>query len=748
MSIRPPLLFCLSMLSSSIYAVDSGIAPLGFSGALSTPTAATLSVGQAGLAFSPYLDGQGVDVDGYNYLAGAGLLSGVEVFGRLATNTVADHCGEEYCGLRDLSASVKVRLPDASVLLNRARPNWMPDLAVGATDLGGAATYFRSYYGVATWDRAWWAASLGLAHASSASGRPQARLDGPFASVVAQPLPWLQGVLEYDGQDPQVGVRLITPDTLLPLGMQAQAEVRSGAAKDNNDKKNVGQTNSGRDVWWGISATVPLDFSHRQRPTHGLNHQDRPAPQNKAASETHSMSVPAATMAVSASSNPAILNVEPSVRADQRMATARLQAAGELANRLQAKGFENIRVGYQADRWIVAVENQAYQWNTLDALGVALGVFSQWAGQGQSDNQLTLTIEQQEQPVLTIDTDQACVSAWLNDASICGAGVIRPSTQAADLQGWQRANPWAADSQPWLIRNQAPMRYRPQLSLAPVLNYALGTEYGSLDYSLGLSSTLEVPLFWSGLMADVRYISVITESKDYQGRGVFASSALQEGIDRAMLHQYLQGPYGLSAHFAAGQMYHDYRGALAEGQWQSASGAHQLSLLAGGFNQSSSDATGRPIIAGYRYQLPYSDIQFGIKAGEFFDGDRGYLLDSRFAYGDTFISLFYQSSKHPSDGSVQSYAGVQLSLPLGMRQNLPMRYGQVGGTAEYNQSIKTEVNNRVNRVIGANQYGRLATAPQSLDLQVNNRDRRSLQYFEQHLDRARQAYQRYVLSTD
>jgi hypothetical protein len=742
MSVRTPLLLCLSVLSSSTYAVDAGIAPLGFSGALSTPTAATLSTGQAAIAFSPYLDGQGIDVDGYNYLAGAGLISGLEVFGRLASNTVANHCYTESCGLRDLSASVKFRLPDLLLWLNQPRPIGMPDLAVGATDLGGAATNFRSYYGVATWDQSWWAMSLGMARATNNKG-VQARLDGPFASLVAQPLPWLQGILEYDGQDAQAGIRLISPKALLPMGIQTQAEVRTGAAQDGSQS---------RDVWWGVSAKIPLgltsspasttisDPSLQSQPPARLidstlsNHADNGADVSVAPLAYPSTSIPPLNSTTRPAQQPAV----PSA--------AVLASAATLANQLEQHGFQNIRVGYGQERWIVAVENQAYEWNTLDALGVALGVFQQWAG--QSTSELTLIIEQQEQPVLTVDTDQRCLTAWLQHGEVCAGGVLRTSTSQADLQGWQRVNPLQPDHRPWLVRQQAPMRWQPKLSLAPVLSYAIGTEYGSMDYSVGLASTIEMPILWSGLMADLRYISVLDESKDYQAGGVFESSALVEGVDRAMLHQYLQGPSGLSAHIALGQMYHDYRGGLLEGQWHSHSGTHQLSLLAGGFEQTSSDRSGRPLVAGYRYQLPTQDIQLGVKAGEFFDGDQGYLLDSRFAFGDTFLTLFFQSSKHPSESSAQSYAGVQLSLPLGMRQNKPLRYGQVGGTAEYSQSIQTEINDHTNSVIGANQHGRLASAPQSLDLQLYNRDRLSVAYINQHMARIREAYQRYVVKAN
>lgn len=734
MSIRPPWLLCLSVLSCPTYAVESGIAPLGFSGALSTPTAATLATGQAAAAFTPYLDGQGIEVEGYNYLLGAGLLPGVEVFGRLATNTVSENCYTQRCGLRDLSASIKAQVPDLSRWIMPVRPAWMPDLALGATDLGGAATNFRSYYGVATWDDASWAASVGFAHALK-DRQQQARLDGVFGSLVAQPLPWLQGLVEYDGQAAQAGIRLLTLPSMLPAGIQAQAELRSGANQQS-------QQSSDRDLWWGVSAKLPLDFSQpKARSNSAESIAAEPVPLTAGQRQRITPKTEVGTVAEATTQDSFLAaSAQVSARAEQSSALTRLEMAGDLANQLQAKGFQNIRVGYDQNRWIVSVENQAYQWNSLDALGVALGVWSDWAG--QSDAGLVLMLEQQEQTVLSVQTDQACLSAWLQSGATCAQDVLRPVTDLAVLQGWQQTQPWTTDHRPWLVRNQAPLRYRPQLGLAPALNYALGTEFGSLDYSFGLVSTLTIPVVWSGLMAEVRHITVLDESKDYQDGGVFQASALQQGVDRAMLHQYIQGKNGISAHAAVGQMYRDYRGAFVEGQWQSASGAHQLSVLGGAFDHKADQGSGRPMVAGYRYQLPRQDIQLGVKAGEFFDADVGYLIDSRFAFGDTFLSVFFQSTKHPSESSAKSYAGIQVSLPIGWQQSLPMRYGQLRGTAEYSQSIQSEVNNRTNSAVGGPR-ARLATAPQSIDLKLHNRDRLSIHYVNQHLDRVRHAHVRY-----
>lgn len=703
----------LSTLSSSIYAVDQGIAALGFSGALSTPVAETLAVGQATFAYSPYLDGQGIDVVGDNYVVGAGLWSGVEVFGRLASNNTSTNCFQGDCGLRDLSASFKVQAPKLAPLLHLPDAAWVPDVAVGMTDVGGSATYFRASYGVATWDQASWAVSMGFSHAP-ANGQLKARLDGAFGSVVLQPLPWLQGIVEHDGTALQGGLRFLSPARWLPAGVRVQGEVRHSTAQADrsNDR-----------VWWGLSAQLPL------------------------AGWSHTVAVPQ-ILAVAAPAEPVIAPTRPlaasaleGVLTTYETALTRQQPsidARVLADQLSRAGFQQIRIGYRQGQWVVVLENQAYAHNTLDALGVALGLWSAWS-KTQTDR-LLLTLEQEGQPVWSVASDQPCLTAWFQTGERCAAGVLHPVTEPVSQQGWRSGVPWGADNRPWLINNAKPSMWRPRVQLAPVLNYALGTEYGNLDYSLGLATTVDVPVLWSGLLADLRYTTPLLNSADYQTGGVFADEALQRGVDRAMLHQYVQVPNGWSAHAAVGRLFEHYEGALTEGRWQSPTGAHKVSMVVGRFEDTQSTAVAQPVVAGYRYQFARHDVQLGAQVGEFFDGDHGYLLTSRFAFADTFISLFYRSTQKDPEPTAQHYIGVQLSMPLTPWRVRPTAYGQLKGTAEYNQSVQTEVADDINAVAGAGQRGRLAQVPQSLDVKLYNRDRLSTRYLDMHLDRLRAAY--------
>ena len=168
-------------------AVDaSNASPAGFTSAVNTPTAQVLKEGTLSMSLTnnnPELAQHIKGVGGFGSLNfGAGLLPGLEVFGRLAfegdlqCNMYAGFLRPGGCqsGMRDLSVSAKYQLPFNLPLNSR--------LALGITDYGGAATNFRGNYLVATSEQGPFDFSLGYGRKVS----DRALLQGVFASTVVR----------------------------------------------------------------------------------------------------------------------------------------------------------------------------------------------------------------------------------------------------------------------------------------------------------------------------------------------------------------------------------------------------------------------------------------------------------------------------------------------------------------------------------------------------------------------------------
>jgi hypothetical protein len=100
----------------------------------------------------------------------------------------------ENLGMRDISASAQL------LLLREA--GWMPSLAIGAQDFGGAASNFTNKYVVAS------KTLLGRARLSAGFGSSIYSLDGAFGGIEIAPCSWLTLLAENDGTRRNAGVRL------------------------------------------------------------------------------------------------------------------------------------------------------------------------------------------------------------------------------------------------------------------------------------------------------------------------------------------------------------------------------------------------------------------------------------------------------------------------------------------------------------------------------------------------------------
>ena len=359
-----------------------------YTGLLKTPNAQVADYGLAQFDFSNPIERQGGYIDGYNYMATAGLFPGLEVTGRIATQEHDSHCFTEGCGIRDLSASAKYQLPFI--------PKEWFDVAIGARDMGGAANNFRAYYGVLSkeWKQLRFTAGAGT------SESPLGQLDGPFGGVEWQPFGWLQLLAEYDANSVNLGAKLFTPQQWSPTGWQAYTSVQAYQQEDRAE----------RDYWFGVGIKVPMWLGSKH--TAAAVQSNRITPEEIADANQRVASVSqqaTTTSSVTAVSVPA--TVTPAVTKPEIADTQPLVA------QLQQAGFESIRAAVIDNQLMVALENNRYNWNELDALGVALGLMADYAPAQTRDLQLILL--NQKLPVLAVSSSKTCAQAYLQQTGNC-----------------------------------------------------------------------------------------------------------------------------------------------------------------------------------------------------------------------------------------------------------------------------------------------------------------------------------------
>lgn len=704
----------------------------GYTGLGMTPNAHLIDWGRMEATYDRQLPGLVRDPTGHNLVLGFGLLPNLEVVGRLATNSI--HCRafvDGNCGTRDLSASGKLAIGLDTA--NRFH------VAAGVTDVGGAATNFRSYYGVLTYNDGPFEASAGLARRSNSRATAMAPLHGPFAAAAWQPLPWLRGQLEYTDGNAWAGVRLFAPDAWLPEGWRAHI----GSNHRLNDN------NLTRSAWLTAGLSIPLykvpalPGSGAKAPAPALSGAQRPLPVYEARTVPPSASALAPPSDVAMPARPTPVPPAPVTDADlERLAAA-----------LEAKGLEDIAIGRMPDGSVaVRANNGAYHWNSADALGVALGAIARTMADHKAGYRLILT--QRQTPLVAVTGQADCLRDWIaNEQATCAAGQLStPGTGALEP---------LHDGAAWVVRRQ-PAWQRLRVSVAPALRTSIGTEFGALDYSAGVNIGLQLPL-WAGASVEWRRDVPLAHSSDYEAGAVFGTWRLRPETERLALTQTLRLPverwlapgddvkarrWGLAAVTAQGSVGRfgaSFDGVHGAVRWEPGEGRHRVSAEAGYFRNDRFDPAlanvgprnAKPLLASYRYNVTPTRTYLEATAGQFLYNDRGFQIALRQWFGDVAVRTYYRRTSFEG-APTRQFAGLELSLPIGPRRDATVGHHlQVGGTPRFAHAKETLVRDPEGNNAVRPGFGLPAPVP-SLD-ETFNSDRASLVYFEDNIRRIRDA---------
>lgn len=677
-----------------------------YTGLLMTPNTEVSEYGVFQAGFSNPIERRTGYIDAYNYFGSFGLLPNLEVTGRVAADNNNNnlYVNNPDNSNRDLSVSAKYHLPFI--------PERWFSAAIGARDIGGSVNHFAAYYGVVS--KQWWQLrfNAGLGKSKSRLGQ----MDGPFGGVEWQPVDWLQLLAEHDGGSNNAGARLYSPSAWLPAGWQVSTTL---LAKHT-------ETRAERDYWWGVGVKIPLVTGTSISRYTGDGFASDEAVQQTPPPIAEAQAVTAAPGLANAS-EPAPGTAQPSAPVAGDHATgqesidvAQTASQARLYQRLAAAGFENIRIGRRGDTLVVALENNRYNWNELDGLGVALGL---GAGEAPAGSDLELVLLNQQLPMLVVRADARCTKAYLAGQADCaGPGlVVSNRGLARALEGVS----WAQQGRSGALV--------PRVVVAPAIRSAVATEYGTFDYSLALSTNLQVPL-WRGAMADVRHFAPLDYSDDYADGKVFGRDRYQSEVDRVLLHQAFWLPGNLFTKFSAGRIMVDYEGLQNETRWESAGGRHRLSLEAARFEHDLTRHVAEPLLGTYRYARPDWSWSGDVTAGRFWRNDNGVKVVSRHWFGDTEVRLFYRQSD-------EKIAGIEVALPLTLRQDMRPNYLQIRGTEQFAYGVETLLGHEESFLTPG-----IAITPSlahNVEQVYFNRDRLSPAYVQANVSRLREAWQKY-----
>jgi len=569
---------------------------------------------------------------GYNYQTGFGLFPGFEFVGRLATNDL--HCNMFARGacppgtIRDFSASMKWQLP-----LPWDEKRW-PSLAIGATDLGGAATYFRSYYAVATQQWRDWRFSVGKAEGQV----PSAPLHGAFGSIQYSPVSWFS-----------LSAEQIDKDRWLSAKFQPTISSANFAIKPYlYFTRSLGEPSLTDRQWLGFGFSLPLGRGEWGSPSYD--------------------------------------------RVDsEAVRTVKQIEKGELAKALKERGFYRFRLGEERDLIVLRVENTNYHWNLVDAVGNALGVLVE--AYGDSNQAFRLEVTQRDIVVTMLEGSLVCAKQLLSEGSFCNSeDSLRFMSQRefaiTDVK-WNERSQFAL--RPELVISPALITAIGTefgaLDIATALNFnwifPLWTgaiyDWNRITPVNGLASEdfeKGKPFYNS------RFLSSTNRKMFHQFVPVHAISSVFKG-SVGTVYSYWHGWQVESSTIMSGGQ---HRLGLSSGRFSYEMGANSMKPRE------------PRLISWRYAPREASFFNAELQAGRFWNGDQGYALTQRFWYGDTSLALYVRRSRMSENEPLVSFAGFQMQVPLTFRRQAGFELFGLRGTNMWTYSVESKILEKDNKI--------------------------------------------------
>jgi hypothetical protein len=542
-------------------------------------------------------------------------------------------------------------------------------------------------------------------------------MKGTFGGAEIKAMDWLYLVGENDATETNVGARIVAQSI---FGFRADLQVTAKTSLDY------------RQGHWefGFGLQFPLG-SDRHNRTPLLEEpgkaviSDAPIPtapdplRKEAFPDAKEGSSPAAPVTAG----------EPVVR------QGRQDGLRSLLEKLIADGFQNVRVGARGEELLVVeYENNRYNWNELDGLGVVIGMVVDTVPRGGGT--LRIVLKQQDIRILELSAPLEAFRAFLHDPG---------KDRALDAALLITTDIEDDSSVTFLAGRDNPSFLTSALVVYPGLKTFVATEVGTFDYLL--SARLDFFLnAWKGAVVNARWDIPVSWSENFDDGKAFEDWRNGSRLDRLMLFQAIKISPRVMANLGGGMVLHDSYGTLNEVLVTPGDGTHRFALkqaYAANTDDEADPRRNEALLGSYRYYYGPLDLSLEGTAGRFYDNDTGYRLEAKRFFGDTSFSVYFADTRTSAHERIQ-VGGVMIAFPLPPRRDMKPGVVQLKGSEEWSYSQETKIVKQGGRNVVSISAGVDPTPAYNLERVFFNRDRLSEPYLRKHLLRLRDAYLTYL----
>ena len=351
----------------------------------------------------------------------------------------------------------------------------------------------------------------------------------------------------------------------------------------------------------------------------------------------------------------------------------------KLLLKLRDLGFTNLRIGKLAQTDIIVFENNLFNHSYIDPFAVIFAHAYRYLG---AQSKLTAIMLKQQVPVFAVTTNLQDYAGFMQGKVT--KQKLRKSTNAFFVSSnyLQNVN-WHTNL---MAQDKPPIN----MEIRPELNTTVGTEFGVFDYSLGVTTKLDIPIA-KGVDIVASATLPVSNSNNYDNGKIFGLRRLGAKVNQVAVQKFMKPAPSLSLSSSFGYTSIGDNGFIsgeAVALWQPGEGENQFAARLTHMKSNEKNINDETM-ALVSYKRNWDDeynTSAGFTVGQHYNKDKGVTAAVSRYFGDTELSIYLKAlAKDDVSG------GMAISLPLTPRKDKKLGKMVVKGSPSFSYGLETTI---------------------------------------------------------
>ncbi len=347
--------------------------------------------------------------------------------------------------------------------------------------------------------------------------------------------------------------------------------------------------------------------------------------------------------------------------------------------KMRELGFSGVKLGRSPQANIIVFENHLFNHSYIDPFALVFANAYRYLG---GDSSFTAVMLKQQVPVFAVKMNMKNYVEFIRGK--VGSSKLKKSTKAFYVSRHYLNNiNWVPSS---VTQNKSPIN----IEMRPELNTAVGTEFGVFDYSLGVTTKLDIPIA-EGTNIVASATLPISNTSNFNNGKIFGLRRLAAKVNQVAIQKFTKPTASLSilSGLGYGSVGDDsFIAGESVALWQPEQGNNQVAVRITHMKSIEKNVEDETM-ALVSYKRNWDDgynTTGGITYGQYYNKDRGITAAVSRYFGDTELSVYMKGlAKDDLSG------GMSISLPLTPRKDRKLGSMVIKGSPSFGYGLETTI---------------------------------------------------------